>query len=110
MQILPFFGWFVARRRNAFARFKEVHRLALISTIGFTYLGLVLLLVWQALRGQSVIRPDVQTLSVGLVLLALASLSTWVIAEHAKRTDSNPNEFDSKTVSSNPKHALETGA
>lgn len=110
MQILPFFGWFVARRRNAFARFKEVHRLALISTIGFTYLGLVLLLVWQALRGQSVIRPDVQTLSVGLVLLALASLSTWVIAEHAKRTDSNPNGFDSKTVSSNPKHALETGA
>lgn len=110
MQILPFFGWFVARRRNAFARFKEVHRLALLSTIGFTYLGLVLLLVWQALRGQSVMQPDVQTLTVGLVLLALAGLSTWVIAAHAKRTDSNPNGFDSKTVSSNPKHALETGA
>jgi Domain of unknown function (DUF4281) len=110
MQILPFFGWFVARRRNAFARFKEVHRLALISTIGFTYLGLVMLLVWQALRGQSVIQPDVQTLTVGLVLLALAGLSTWVIATHAKRTDSNPNGFDSKTVSSNPKHAFETGA
>ena len=110
MQILPFFGWFVARRRNAFARFKEVHCLALISTIGFTYLGLLLLLVWQALRGQSVIQPDVQTLTVGLVLVALAGLSTWVIAAHAKRTDSNPNGFDSKTVSSNPKHALETGA
>jgi hypothetical protein len=110
MQILPFFGWFVARRRNAFARFKEVHRLALISTIGFTYLGLVLLLVWQALRGQSLIHPDVQTLTVGLVLLALAGLSTWVVAAHAKRTDSNPNGFDSKPVSSNPKHALETGA
>ncbi len=110
MQILPFFGWFVARRRKTFARFKEVHRLALISTIGFTYLGLVLLLVWQALRGQSVIHPDVQTLTVGLVLLALAGLFTSVIAAHAKRTDSNPNGFDSKTVSSNPKHALETGA
>ncbi len=110
MQVLPFFGWYIARRRSVFARFKEVHRLALISTIGFTYLGLVLLLVWQALRGQSVIHPDVQTLTVGLVLLALAGLSTWVIAAHAKRTDSNPNGFDSKTVSSNPKHALETGA
>jgi hypothetical protein len=110
MQILPFFGWFVARRRNAFARFKEVHRLALISTIGFTYLELVLLLVWQALRGQSVIQPDVQTLTVGLVLLALAGLSTSVIAARAKRTDSNPNGFDSKTVSSNSKHALDTGA
>ena len=110
MQILPFFGWFVARRRNAFARFKEVHRLALISTIGFTYLALVLLLVWQALRGQSVIQPDVQTLTVGLVLLALAGLSTWMIAAHAKRTDSNPNGLDSKAVSSNPKPALETRA
>ncbi len=110
MQVLPFFGWYIARRRSVFAGFKEVHRLALISTIGFTYLGLVLLLVWQALRGQSVIHPDVQTLTVGLVLLALAGLSTWVIAAHAKRTDSNPNGFDSKTVSSNPKHALETGA
>jgi hypothetical protein len=110
MQVLPFFGWYIARRRSVFARFKEVHRLTLISTIGFTYLGLVLLLVWQALRGQSVIHPDVQTLTVGLVLLALAGLSTWVIAAHAKRTNSNPNGFDSKTVSSNPKHALETGA
>jgi hypothetical protein len=110
MQILPFFGWCIAKRRNSFARFKEAHRLVLISTIGFTYLGLVLLLVWQALHGQSVIHPDVQTLTVGLVLLALAGLSTWTIAAHAKRTDSNPNGFDSKTVSSNPKHALQTGA
>ena len=108
MQILPFFGWLIARRRNAFARFKEAHQLALISTIGFTYLGLVLLLVWQALRGQSVIHPDVRTLTAGLVLLAFAGLSTWVIAVHAKRTDSNPRGFDSRIVSGNRKHALET--
>jgi Domain of unknown function (DUF4281) len=108
MQVLPFFGWCIARRRNAFARFKEAHRLALISTVGFTYLGLVLLLVWQALRGQSVIHPDVQTLTTGVVLLALAGLSTCVIGAHAKRTHTNPRGFDSKTVSSNPKHALET--
>jgi ABA DEFICIENT 4-like len=110
MQILPFFGWFVARRRNAFARFKDAHRLALISTVGFAYLGLVLLLVWQALRGQSVIHPDVQTLTVALVLLALAGLSIWVIAAHAERTDSNPNGFDSKIVATNPKRALQSGA
>jgi hypothetical protein len=108
MQVLPFFGWYIARRRNAFARFKEAHRLALISTVGFTYLGLVLLLVWQALRRQSVIHPDVYTLMVGLVLLALAGLSTWVIAAHAKRRDTNSIGFDSRTVSSNAKHALES--
>jgi hypothetical protein len=108
MQILPFFGWFIARRRNAFARFKEAHRLALISTVGFTYLGLVLLLVWQALRRQSVIHPDAQILASGVALLALAGLSTWAIAAHAKRADTNPSGFDSRTVSSNAKHALES--
>ncbi len=108
MQILPFFGWFVARRRNWFAYFNEIHRLALVCTVGFAYLGIVLLLLWQALRGQSVIHPDVQTLTVGAVLLALAGLSTLVIAAHAKRGDTNRTEVDSSTVSRNAEHLLES--
>ena len=107
MQILPFFGWFVARRRNAFARFKDAHRLALISTVGFAYLGLVLLLVWQALRGQSLIHPDAQTLAPAVALLVLTGLSAWAIAAHAKRMDTDSSGFDSRTVSSNAKHAHE---
>jgi len=89
MQILPLVGWFVAKRRNAFARFKEAHRLALIFTVGFAYLALVLLLVWQALRGQSLIHPAVQTLAAAVALLALTGFSTWVIAAHAKRIDTD---------------------
>jgi hypothetical protein len=107
MQILPFFAWFVARRRNSFAYFKEIHRLTLVCTVGFAYLALVLLLVWQALRGQSVIHPDVQTLTVGVVLLAFAGFSTSIIAAHAKRTDTNRSGFGSSTVSSNAEHVLE---
>ena len=107
MQILPFFGWFVARRRNAFARFKDAHRLALISTVGFAYLALVMLLVWQALRGQSLIHPDVQTLAAAVALVALTGFSTWVIATHAKRIDTDSRGFDSRTVSSNAEHALD---
>ena len=107
MQILPFVGWFVARRRNAFARFKEAHRLALISTVGFAYLALVLLFVWQALRGQSLIHPDVQTLAAAVALLALTGLSAWVIAARAKRIATDSSGFDSRTVSSNAEHALE---
>ncbi len=110
MQVLPFFGWYISRRRNAFTHFKEIHRLTLISTIGLTYLGLVLLLVWQALRGQSVIHPDVYTRTVVLVLLTLAGLSMSIIASHAKRTDTNPGGFDSRTVSSNANHALVNAA
>jgi hypothetical protein len=107
MQILPFFGWFVARRRNWFSYFQEIHRLALVCTVGFAYLGLVLLLVWQALREQSVIHPNVYTVTVGLVLLALTGLPAWAIAAHAKRMDTDSSGFDSRTVSSNAKHALE---
>jgi hypothetical protein len=108
MQVLPFFAWFVARRSKSFARFKEIHRLALVLTVGFAYLGLVLLLTWQALRGQSVIHPDVQTLTVGVVLFALAGLSTSIIVAHAKRTGTNPSGFGSSTVSSNAEHVLES--
>ena len=107
MQVLPFFGWFVARRRNWFAYFQEIHRLALVCTVGFAYLGLVLLLVWQALRGQSLIHPDVQTLAAAVALLALTGLSAWVIAAHAKHMHTDSSGFDSRTVSSNAKHALE---
>jgi len=89
MQVLPFFGWYVARRGNAFAHLQGFHRLALVCTAGLAYLGLVLLLLWQALRGQSVIHPDVQTLTSGVVLLALAGLSTSIIAAHAERTATN---------------------
>jgi ABA DEFICIENT 4-like len=107
MQLLPFFAWFVARRRNWFVYFQEIHRLALVCTVGFAYLALVLLLVWQALRGQSLVHPDVQTLAAAVVLLALTGLSTWVIAAHAKRIDTDSSGFDSRAVSSNAEHALE---
>jgi hypothetical protein len=107
MQLLPFFGWFIALRRNAFARFKEAHRLALISTVGFAYLALVVLLVWQALRGQSLIHPDVQTLTAAVALFALTGLSAWLIAAHAKRIDTDSRGFNSRIISSNAEHTLE---
>jgi hypothetical protein len=108
MQVLPFFGWSFLRHRNSIAEFKEAHRLGVICIVGFAYLGFVLLLAWQALRGQSVIHPDAQTLIVGAVLVALAGLSTGIIAAHAKRTDRSPTGFDSRTVSSNATHAHES--
>jgi hypothetical protein len=108
MQVLPVFAWFVARRRNSFGRFKEIHRLELVLTVGFAYLGLVLLLTWQALHGQSVIHPDVQTLTVGVVLLALVGLSTSIIVAHAKRTDTDRSGFGSKSVSTNAEDVLES--
>jgi hypothetical protein len=71
MQVLPLIGFVLSRRRTLNQR----QRLALISTASIGYFGLLGLLTWQAMRGQSVIAPDMLTLSayaglVGFVLVA----------------------------------------
>src|SRR5229473_1516771 len=78
MQVLPFFGWLIARRRGVFSRLSEGQRLSLVWTGGLAYLGLVLLLVWQALRGQSVISPDTSTMSVAGALVSASVISILV--------------------------------
>lgn len=70
MQIIPLMGWLITRP-NIRRRLPEYRRLSLIWTGGLGYLGLVLILTWQALRGQSVIAPDRNT---GVVLAILAAL------------------------------------
>ncbi len=62
LQVLPLIGGLLAldwTRR----RLSERQRLALVWTAGLGYLGLVLLLTWQALRGQSIVAPDALTLA-----------------------------------------------
>ncbi|MBA2581072.1 MAG: hypothetical protein H0V03_09585 [Thermoleophilaceae bacterium] len=78
LQVLPAVGYLlmVLPARPLGGR----HRVALVWTVGLAYLGLVLLLAWQALRGQSVIAPDAITLAAlaalggGAVAVALAVL------------------------------------
>jgi hypothetical protein len=53
---------------------------------------MVLVLVWQALRGQSVIHPDTATLTAFGALVSLTAISTWVIAVHAKYTNSKARD------------------
>jgi hypothetical protein len=67
MQILPLAGWWLTRRSSR-QRWGEGQRRWLIWLTGLGYLGLIVLLTWQALRGQSIIAPD------GLTLTALAGL------------------------------------
>ena len=84
MQVLPFFGWFIGRRK-IFRRLKENHRLALIFTAGSAYLGFVLLLTWQALRGRSLIHPDTGMIASAVALLSLAGISFLMIFLEARR-------------------------
>ena len=79
MQILPLLGWLLTRP-NARKRFSEMQRLVFVWTSGLAYLGIVGLLTWQALRGQSIVAPDMLTLAafgaiVGSALLAVAGMA-----------------------------------
>jgi Domain of unknown function (DUF4281) len=92
LQVLPFFGWLVTQKRRVFARLRDQHRLALVWIGGMGYLGMVLLLAWQALRGQSLIHCDSKTIAAFGVLMfgtALAGLITFI---HAFRSSERVRE------------------
>jgi hypothetical protein len=79
LQVLPFLGWLLTRRKGVLAVLAANDRLALVWTGGLAYLGLVLLFLWQALRGQSVVRPDVRTIAVASALAATVASSIFII-------------------------------
>jgi len=72
IQIIPFMGWLLAR--PAIRRRQSItQRLRQIWIGGLGYLGFVLILTWQALRGQSVVAPD------SLTLFSLAGLAAIIV-------------------------------
>jgi hypothetical protein len=79
LQVLPFLGWLSTRRRSVLAFLAANDRLALVWTGGMGYLGVVLLLIWQALRGQSVIHPDAKTISASAALFTAVATSISIM-------------------------------
>ncbi|WP_159945085.1 MULTISPECIES: hypothetical protein [unclassified Nocardiopsis] len=55
----------------------DLLRLRVVAVVGASYSGLVALTTWQALRGQSVARPDALTLVVAGALVAATALGLW---------------------------------
>jgi hypothetical protein len=64
LQLLPLLGWLLDRT----TRFTDRQCRQLVRIAGVGYLGIVVLLVWQALRGESLVHPGTVT------LIALAGL------------------------------------
>ncbi len=83
LQALPLAGFLLAIFSPGWLR--PGHRTALVWTAGLSYLGLVLLLTWQALRGQPVISPDAQTLGALFALLIAAGTIASAIVLRAWR-------------------------
>jgi len=92
LQVLPLLGWLISRRRFI-QRSSERQRLNVIWFSGLTYLGAVLLLAWQALRGQSLIHPDSKTLMVAGILGLAAVFSLTVTLRRAQRKATTFNEI-----------------
>ena len=75
LQVIPFLGWLVMRRR----RWNRGQQTALVWTGSAGYLGVTLLVTWQALRAQSIIQPDALTLGVFGSIVALMLLVAFGI-------------------------------
>ena len=84
IQALPLVGWLLGwpaiRRRLAAG-----HRVVLVLLWGAGYLGLTLLLTWQALRGQSLIAPDGATWAALLGLMGSFLMGMGLTLAHGLR-------------------------
>jgi uncharacterized membrane protein YhaH (DUF805 family) len=85
LQLLPLFALLLATLSARFAvlRHEEV-RLRLVLIAGGTYGCLFFLLLWQALRGQSLIHPDAVTLAV-LGVLAVTAVGAAAVTLYPTR-------------------------
>lgn len=86
LQALPLLALALALASRRFARLRdEATRARLIAVAGTAYASLVVLMVWQALRGQSIVTPDALTLAaLGLVALVIAGGAAWAFAGKVK--------------------------
>lgn len=82
LQVLPLLGWFLSRHR--FAHLRTGHRVALVWAFSLSYLSLIALLTWQALRAQSIIAPDALTLQVLAAIISATALTVLAIIAHAR--------------------------
>lgn len=86
LQVIPLTGF--AANKYYRKRMNEKRRMMLVWTIGLGYLGLVLLLIWQALRGQPIIAPDRLTLAAFGALLIGGAGAFSLIASGKSKTRS----------------------
>jgi hypothetical protein len=83
LQALPLFGYMLVLFAPRWLRTR--HRVALVWTASLAYLCLVVLLTWQALRGQPVISPDARTLGALLALIVTTGTVSFAVVMGAHR-------------------------
>lgn len=80
LQSLPLFAILLGALASRFPRLRPVRcRRALVRIAGVGYAGLVALVTWQVLRGQSIVRADWQTVLAAALLVALLSAAAAAV-------------------------------
>ena len=82
LQVVPFVGWLLSLLPLSFLRVG--HKVALVWTFAASYLALIALLTWQALRAQSLIAPDALTLQAFALLIGSTALVVIAVVTHAR--------------------------
>jgi hypothetical protein len=80
MQALPLLAFILIRRRERWLT--AGHQVGLVIIAGASYLGLIGLLTWQALRGQPVVAPDALTLGALTALVLSTSALVTAVLRH----------------------------
>jgi hypothetical protein len=93
LQVLPFLGWPLTRRKGVLGLLPVSDRLALLWSAGVAYLGLVLILTWQALRGQSVVHPDTKTLAAASSVAAAFAISVLIMVLRVRNRNRRSQAF-----------------
>lgn len=83
LQVLPFFGWLITRNKQRQSFLNDNHRVALVWTAGLAYTAVVILLTWQALRGESVIYPDRTIIFIAGVMISTTAIGVATVIQRA---------------------------
>lgn len=81
LQVLPLLAWALLR----WTHLDTTTRARLLNVAGASYTAVVLLVTWQALRGQSVVRPDGATLAVSAALAGVAAVAAITVLRRDRR-------------------------
>ena len=84
LQALPLIAWLLRRRGIA-----DDTRVRLVQAASGSYTLLFALLLWQALRGQSVLRPDAFTAVALLAWFAVTAAAAWLAVARLRTTPSH---------------------
>lgn len=88
LQLLPLLAALLVILATRFPSLRdELTRRRLMRTATAGYFGLVALVTWQALRGQSIVRPDFWTMTAGAGLVLGVGIVTWRVLALAPARD-----------------------